>query len=234
MKKLALFVEGQTELIFCEYLIQVLFGELNYAIQTQRASGRKKARQITTITAKENGNNGADYYFLIRDCGNDRSVISDLRDDSNSLFVQGYELALGIRDLFPDFSVDDLERFEKGLQQTLENCSIPITPIIAVVETETWFLFEYKHFKKLDPKLTPTQIRSERGIDVKKDNFEVDECSASKLASIYSLAGIDYDKSEKVVLRIMNSMSAENLANYVSKRSSSFNSLYMTLKGFIA
>ena len=80
MKKIALFVEGQTEQIFAEKLIGEVVGRHGFSMATYKfLGGKRTARKPLRLTAC---NAGADseYYFVIYDCGGEGKVQSDIRD----------------------------------------------------------------------------------------------------------------------------------------------------------
>ena len=79
MKKIALFVEGQTEAIFISEMIRQIFGEKKASIiahNMQYTHNKVRTDTIITNTAKE-------YYFLIYNCGTDDKVKSNINDNHN-------------------------------------------------------------------------------------------------------------------------------------------------------
>ena len=108
MKKLAFFVEGQTELLFIKKLLLEVAGTKNIVIDSQKFIGNvgKKATYLITASSKVSTE---EYYVLITDCTGDTRVQSAVIDHYPTLVKQGYSMILGLRDLYPnDFK--DLEK----------------------------------------------------------------------------------------------------------------------------
>ena len=70
MKRLAIFVEGQTEQIFVSKLLREIAGKKNILVEEQIANGRAGKRFITVLKASSSQTNEK-YFVLIRDCRND-------------------------------------------------------------------------------------------------------------------------------------------------------------------
>ena len=80
LKKIAVFVEGQTELIFLSELLKHLFTEKQLNIEPYRITSyqRIKIESFTIDGPKE-------YSFMIIDCGTDDKVKSQIIEDFSSL-----------------------------------------------------------------------------------------------------------------------------------------------------
>ena len=86
MKKIAIFVEGQTEQLFTQELIKQIFGKENVTIEIMKFSGKQGMRNIAQLSISIN--NTAMYFFKIYDCsggGNNYTVKSDIREQLSLL-----------------------------------------------------------------------------------------------------------------------------------------------------
>ena len=99
MKKLALFVEGQTEQIFVEQLLQYIAGDHGINIEKRRGfGGRDQGRSFITLSSPDGE---APFYILLVDSSNDGRVLSDIREEYEGLARQGYDKIIGLRDIYP-------------------------------------------------------------------------------------------------------------------------------------
>lgn len=209
MKKLAIFVEGQTEQIFVEKLIGEIAGRHKVRIEKLKVSGGKRMILSFALISFD-PDNDQEYYVLIMDCGNDASVISLVKDQYQSLAANGYDGIIGLRDLRPTFGVLDiprlLDRTGKGFYYKIPPKPLTVRFVLAVMELEAWFLAEYTHFLKIDPSLTPANIKALMGFDPSIDDMESRVHPAEDLNSIYRSVGLSYKKSKTDVERTVQAI----------------------------
>ncbi|WP_413175317.1 DUF4276 family protein [Anabaena azotica] len=213
MKKLAIFVEGQTEQIFVEKLLREVAGKNQIAIEIKSQEGRKFAQVIMTdaVTA------ATKFYVLIYNSGGETRVASDIKDQYNSLTESGYERIIGLRDIYPNKKSD----VQRGVNFVLTqiNIVIPTNVVLAVMEIEAWFLAEYHHFIEIDASLTLELIHKSFGFNPKTDDMEAISCPHESLHKIYQLVGKAYRKTknhvERTVLNLNYDFLYMNLANSV-------------------
>ena len=203
-KKIACFVEGQTEQIFVERLFQEIAGRKNISIETYKFQGGKANRIIQPhklSTIKD-----APFFVLLYDCGCDAHVVSDIAKQHESLTNKGYEKILGLRDLYPK-SLSEKGQVEGGIKgwlKLVQPMGIPIYITLAVMEIEAWFLAEWHYFYKLDNCLSPDFIRQNLGLDLINIDVEQRLHPSQDLDDIYHLIGSKYDKSEEISQNIIN------------------------------
>ena len=126
MKKLAIFVEGQTEQIFVEALCSEVIGTKHLKLEVYGASGGGQAGPRTIQLLRAFGNTPeAQYFVMIVDCGCDNRVRSDIADRYDGLVAAGYAAVIGIRDVYPDVSFNDIPKLRAGLQMGLKAKSYP-------------------------------------------------------------------------------------------------------------
>jgi len=210
-KKIACFVEGQTEQIFVEKLFQEIAGYKKISIETYKFQGGKSNRRIQSV--KSSIIKSAPFFVLLYDCGSDSQVVSDITKQHESLTNSGYEKILGLRDLYP-LPLGKKEEVEKGIRgflKPLQKMGIPISINLAVMEIEAWFLAEWHYFYKLDNRLNPDFILQELGFDLRNIDVEQRLHPSQDLDDIYQLIGGKYDKSEKICQDIINYLDYEFL-----------------------
>jgi hypothetical protein len=210
-KKIACFVEGQTEQIFVERLFQEIAGHKNISIKTYKFQGNKANRISQPLKLSTIKN--APFFVLLYNCDCDSQVVSDIRKQHESLTNSGYEKILGLRDLYPD----PLERKQEketgttGLLKHLQKTGVPISVIYAVMEIEAWFLAEWNYFAKIDNRLTCDFILQKCGLDLRNIDVEQRLHPSQDLDEIYRLVSRNYDKSEKTSQEIINNLDYEFL-----------------------
>jgi hypothetical protein len=184
-KKLAIFVEGQTERIFIERLLREIAGYKKVSIQVNQVSGNKSNRRIQPL--KSNILENTPFFILLYDCGCDSHVLSDIKKQHNSLSDSGYEKIIGLRDLYPN-SLEKREIVEngnKGFLKTFQKIGIPIAMILVIMEIEAWFLGEYSFLTKVDSCLTSNFISQNLDLDLNGLDVEQVPHPSKTLDTIY-------------------------------------------------
>ena len=233
MRRIAFFVEGQTEQIFINRLIKEVFGnkQIN-VIQKQFRGGANIPKQ--EIVRNSSFSRNPKYEVLIFDCGSDNSVKSEILDNISNLRQRGYEMIIGVRDLYP-IPIDDLEKLEKGLR-FLPNKLRVNAPyfdiVIAIHEIEAWFMAETNHFKKIDKRLTGRFIKDRLGFDPYAINSESRVHPAKDLDNIYRLVGKSYTKKYNATVRVVNKLDFNRLRHQVRYDVGSLNRLLSVIDNF--
>ena len=231
MRKIALFVEGQTEQIFSAKLIQEMMGRHGYFIENYKFLGGKnyirKPLWLTTHSTIDN----IEYYFIIYDCGGDNQVQSDIRERLDSLQEESFSLVIGIRDVYPETDIFKLKQYLYfGIP---EIASVSIKIVLANKEIEAWFLAEEIHYSKISEVLSLKTVNEIAGLDVSKDNTEKIPHPSETLKQIYIKGGTTYDKSKEKVERTVNILDYDNLYVNVRNRNCSLNELLTCLDKFL-
>lgn len=137
--------------------------------------------------------------MLLFNCGSDSRVKSEILDRIQKLQDAGYEVVLGMVDLYrnPHASVADLEAISHDTR-----CVVDI--VVQVMEIEAWFIGEYHHFERYNKQLSPAIINQAFNIVLETIDFEAIPHPASKLDKIYRLADPKgYKKRQHQVDRIV-------------------------------
>ena len=209
-KKLAIFVEGQTERILITRLLQEIAGYKKVSVEVYQVRGDKANRKIQPL--KSNLIEVAPFFILLYDCGCDSHVLSDIKKQHNSLTNNGYEKILGLRDLYPEplKNRTQVENGIKGFLKTLrQKNGIPISMILVIMEIEAWFLGEYSFLTKIDSCLTSNFILHNLGFDLNALDVEQIPHPSEALNKIYQLIQRSYHKSETTVEEIASLLNYE-------------------------
>ncbi|MDR1586146.1 MAG: hypothetical protein LBS57_01675 [Treponema sp.] len=232
MKKVAVFVEGQTELVFADELVRHIFGHAKVDVETLQFSGKEGSRRIRTIRSV-NAASSTEYLFRIYDCqgGNENSTVkSDIREQFSRLLSESFSYIVGLRDVYP---LLDIEKLKSMIDMELPNApSLPVKIFLAVREIEVWFLAEENHYLLIDGALTVPYVNSMIGFDITTISTESIDHPSFVLKQIYQSIGKDYNKKKWEVERTVYVLDYENLYLTVRKRNNSLNELLSCLDGF--
>ena len=233
MKRIAFFVEGQTEQIFVNRLIKEILGtqQINI-IQKQFRGGTNIPKQ--ELVRNSSFSRNPKFEVLIFDCGADNRVKSEMMENITNLRKRGYEMIIGVRDLYP-IPIEDLERLEKGLMylpHRYKNDAAYFDIIVAVHEIETWFLAETHHLQRIDKRLTSKFIKDRLGFDPYTVNPESRIHPAKDLDNIYKLVGKSYTKRYNATTRVVNKLDYNNIRNNVRYNLHSLNRLLILIEKF--
>ena len=130
--------------------------------------GRRRKRRRVLEISQTREPEGHEFFVLIVDCGQDERVKSDILERYDGLIAESYEHIVGIRDVFPH-PREDIERIREGFKFRLPNDPIEASLILAIMETEAWFLAEHSHFPRIHDSLTIERIQQEFGFDPVND-----------------------------------------------------------------
>ena len=239
-RKIALFVEGQGELIFLrEFLFRWYQFDTNrvgvtcYSLQAQRFN------PVPYPIGDEQSEN----FFQIVNVGNDQTVLSKMLDESDRLTAQGYHKIVGLRDMFSDkyhqvcknrvIDEDINQNFINGALKTIRNrkgedsnCFLHF----AIMEFETWLLAMPACWQQMDSKLTYDFIQKHLGIDLSQDLEKTIYHPSVVLKNICRLINRDYDKHDKELETIMASLSKADFEALINAgKCNSFSSFVQTI-----
>jgi hypothetical protein len=229
MKRLAIFVEGQTELHFVQRLIEEIagYGLINFELKILRAGAIHDLRSVGPDSEI------AEMNIMIVDCGGDGSVKSAILERADLLASRGYSEVIGLLDLFPK-QLDNLEKYEQGLAVGLDDKEIKIRIFVAVKEIEAWFVDEFTHFARVCETLTPERVFEISGYNPREGCAEVDvNHPASLIKVVYKAVGRDYRKREADTFRILSNIDFGEIYLSVKERSRSLSKFIDGVEGFM-
>lgn len=233
MKKIAFFVEGQTEQVFIKRLIKEVIGHKNLTILLKKITGGTNAPKREFVR-DYNIPLKSEYTALIYDCGSDNRVKSEILDNINSLRDSGYTCIIGLRDLYP-LSIEELPRLERGLSflpYPLKKKDYPFDIVVAVREVETWFLAESGHFLKVDKKLTGRFIEKHLGFNPDIVNPISREHPSEDINKIYKLIGRSYTKKYWQVEKLVNRLDFNKIRKDIRFKIPSLDELITAIENF--
>ncbi len=249
MKKIAFYVEGQTEQFFINKLLIEIAGQKNIQIELQQFQG--VGRPTKSIYPKTTANpQNPQHFALIFDCMGDGGVKPRILEDALSLFSQGYSEVIGLIDFYSPpqrttFTLADLAKFENELiNGTLRNGRRITQPlpndtsiVVAVREIEDWFLAECNHYTCIDASLVldATQIAS-LGFNPCLDDLTLRNTAAAEdLRSVYKLGDkkTTYNKSKDKVERTVECLDYAKLYFEISGKVAKLNELIGKINNFL-
>ena len=230
MNKLAIFVEGQTEQIFAEKLVTEIAGAAN--VQIKKLKTRGSAKNMTLVEARA-FDSGAEYFVLIVDCGHDRKVHADIVERYDWLVGAGYQAIIGIRDVRPH-KRDDIPRLREGLRYRLKTDPISPVFVLAIMETEAWFLAEHTYFASIHAALTVDRIKTELGFDPSTDDMQLRNHPSGDLDSIYFIEQLVYDKSKANVKRTVNALDFDRVRTEIGAKFTDLQTLVDCVDRFLS
>jgi hypothetical protein len=194
MRKLAIFVEGYTELQFVDRLIVEIAGAHTVLIDHRKIRGGSSVPKSWATIRASNPASGHEYYVLLVDCGGDDLVKTRIMEEHERLHNSNYTKIIGIRDVRDKFTYADIPRLEQGLRTRIRTSLIPVEFVLPIMEIEAWFLSEYTHFERIDPAITLAAIAAAFGFHPQNDDLSLRPTPANDLDACYALAGKRYTK----------------------------------------
>jgi len=210
MKKVAIFVEGQSELIFVRRLLESIIdlNRLSYeCFKLHNNDLRKVPYVYRPINAK--------VLFLIVNSQGDCEVLTAIKEREKYLFVNGYEKIIGLRDMYCDYYdkhshslISDTvsRRIIENVHKELKKMSQPekIAIYFSIMELEAWFLSMYSVFPKINNLLSIEFIEDKLGYNLRDTDPQTKFYRPSiAVKKIFQLCGIKYDKSNHDIEMIM-------------------------------
>ena len=239
MRKLAIFVEGQTELIFVERLLDAIAGVNRILFIRYEARGGASYLRRLLKKGESAAHPDHKYFIQIIDCGTDNKVVSDIKDNYVSLVASGFEAIIGLRDLRGEnhgqtLTQADLPRVLKLCNYGLKTVPVRVTLVIAVMELEAWFLAEHTHFLNIDKRLTCAFIQANHGFDPSTDDMEARPQPSNDLSAIYNLVGKTYKKRRSYADRTIEALDVARIYAELGARLDSLQLLSSSIDSFLA
>lgn len=211
MKKIAVFVEGQSELIATRhFLIHYFESKIAFTCLSLYK------RRLYESCPYQYENPESDFHYYIYNVGNDNSVLEEVLFHEEKLWAQGFEKIVALRDMYSsNYKKESIhvnsavsEKFVLGHQETIKkNAKKPdqIFFRFSIMEMEAWVLGMYEVFARLDPTLTPEHIHAQLGYNLPEIDPETYFFKpAVNLGDIFKLVGKKYDKKRGDIEAIYN------------------------------
>ncbi|TAH20397.1 MAG: DUF4276 family protein [Cytophagales bacterium] len=239
MKKIAFFVEGQTEQFFLNKLLIEIAGSKNIFIKLKKFKGKGKPTEDILPKTLSQPSHQVNHTVLIYDCAGDGSVKSRILEEYRDLRKNGYAEIVGLRDLYP---LPDLQKLTRRLNNGLvingkrieEALPNDTSIVVAVREIEEWFLAECNHYVCIDASLNYAVVSS-LGFNPCTDDLTIRSNSAAlDLHAIYQLAGKHYNKKKDNVDRTLSCLDYTNLYLNVRHKIPKLNDLITKIDAFLS
>lgn len=215
MRKIAFFVEGQTEQIFLNKFLQEYLGKIRYTC----THFKQFENQVIHLKYTKEDDNSKFFITILDVAGDkDEKVTSWMLEFAdNYINDMGNEYIIGLHDLYPK-PRDKKNEFLRLKNIVFANeCSEGLADklklFLAIMETEAWFLYDDELFAKIHSRLTVEYIKTQLLIDLKNTNPEEYDHPTEIMCSVYQLINRNYTKSEKQVSKICNNI---DYAKYVN------------------
>ena len=243
MRKLAVFVEGQTELVFVR---EILVKWFDYDGKKIGFNCYNLLNNNLVDTSYQYGDENSENYYLIVNVGNDNSVLGKIRARMPFLVKNNYNVVIGLRDMFSDQYIKDVKGREindvvtqmhidavKEQIDAIEN-GAKIRFHFAIMEVEACLLGMHQYLEALDNRLTQAYINENIGLDLNQDPETTIFHPAVELEKIYELVGKKYGKHDSDISTIMSKLTQDDFRNLaMSGKCQSFYSFMASLVDFL-
>ena len=195
MRKIAIVVEGVTELVFVHRFLERLIGaHVIRAVEWwYRVSGHWRSRTYGAGTGE-----GIVLQVLLISPGGDGTVRSYIQERLPGWAAAAFTAVIGLRDLYTGDrnQTVDLEWNTADDRSLSDRYHIKTRVHFAVREIEAWFLLDAMMPSRFDGRLTPEWINERFGIDLRIADVEAIQRPSLLLRKILETIGGAYDKSE--------------------------------------
>lgn len=238
MKKIAVFVEGQAELILVREMLLRMYDYQNVGINCYNL-----ICDNLQYTPHPYGDKTTQNYYMIVNVGNDNSVLSKIFARVSGLYKKGFTKIIGLRDVYGDvykkynngtrnINLELIEKFKNVAQYEIDKKKWTqyIKLHFAIMEVEAWFI-GFNKFEHINATLSNDFIKSKLKYDLENDDPEITYYHPAKvMGDIYGLIGSKYDKHESDVSSLVNCLEKEDYKNLINSfKCSTFTSFVQEL-----
>ena len=218
-RKIAIFVEGDTELVFVRHFLNTWYNyDANlYGFECYKLQSNNKH----TVPYPVGSRNSENFYEIIV-VGNDNSVLSKMLSRAEELGNAGFSSIIGLRDMFCDkyhqasshgrvvstsLNAKFINMAQKEISQSQLSNKQYIHLHFAIMEVEAWLLGMNRLPMVIDSSLTAVSIKESLDIDLSQDPEMTIYHPAVVLNNIYNLSGKTYgkhtDDTEKIISQLL-------------------------------
>ena len=161
------------------------------------------------------GSEESENYFMIVNVGNDNSVLSSIIGRMKFLRNKGFQLVVGLRDMYSSQYIKDAQKHEIVEEVNLRHVN-SVKEVLrdiddgtfvdfhfAIMEIEAWFMGMDGFMERLDGSLTRDYIIQNLNISLDDDPETTLFHPAAELSKLYALVGKQYDKHKSNISSIM-------------------------------
>lgn len=238
LNKIAIFVEGQGELVFFRNIIFHLLSDIPFSFDCFKLhSGRTQ----DVPYCMENPN--AIFHFMIVNVENDAKVLSVIKEREEKLLKIGYMKIIGLRDMYSEayrklsngvICEDVNNQFINEAKSIIQSMSNPekVSFHFSIMELEAWWLTMHTIFVKINNSLTIEFINENLGYkldDIDPEKYFFHPYRAIK--DILQLVNLEYKKKLHDVESIISKIAIEDIEMaLLSSRSNSFKTFINEIK----
>jgi len=236
--KTAIFVEGQTELIFVREMLLRVFDPEDLSFQCTRLLRQEAISANYNYRTDQN----SAFSFDIIQVGNDTSLQSIIVSRAEYFWNKQYFRIIGLRDMFtPQYRKRSTQvspelniKIKEATYHAIKNGASKPEDIhfhYAIMELEAWLLGFKNFFEKIDARLTNTFMLEKLGIDLEQVDPEVTFLHPAEIVKkITAHFGSAYDKHEGEVNAFMANLKKEDFLELRdSGKCASFSSFFASL-----
>ena len=238
-RKTAVFVEGQTELVFVR---ETLVKWFDYDVSRLGFDCYSLQNNEFQDVSYNLGTTDSENYFMIVSVGNDNSVLSKIRARILHLKKLDYQLVIGLRDMYssqyikdakerrivPEINQMHIDAANQLIEESGEADRIRLH--FAIMEVEAWLLGMSQYLLAVNDKLTHTFIKKETNLDLSEDPETNFFHPAANLDKIYRLVGKTYDKHLSDISSVMAKLRKDDILSLIhSGHCATFKSFMETL-----
>lgn len=231
MRKTAIFVEGNTELVFIRRYLQ-----MNIEYEELEVECRKRQFGRFDEVPFSISNPSAKFHFRIIDSGSDVKVLDDILEDEEYLRNLGYIKIIGLRDMFSENYIKEvkqprkikielnqkfIDRFQARINRESTMPKL-ISVCFAIMEIEAWFLAIPQMWEKKG--VSNDIILKKLGYNLSKIDPEVTFFHpAREVEKILAIAEKNYDKHAKEVESLVGKITKQDFETLIeSNKCNSF------------
>jgi hypothetical protein len=222
LQKIAIFVEGQGELIFTRNLLYHLNDPARFSFECFKLYARSQQE-----VPYEYKNPNAEVHFKIINVGNDERVLDVIAENEEKLMKEGFNKIIGLRDMYSKAYrkrskniIDDgvTQQFIEAVTTVIAgmNHSDKINFHFAIMELEAWWLSMYHLFEKIHDQLTVSFIENNLGYNLSHIVPEKTFFHPSlEIDKIFQLVEYKYKKHFDEVESITSKIDAQDISDAI-------------------
>lgn len=234
-RKIAIFVEGDTELIFVRHFLNTWY---NYDANLLGFECYKLQSNNKNTVPYPIGDRNSENFYEIIIVGNDNSVLSKIFSRAEELGNSGFSSIIGLRDMYCEkyhkasshgrvISASLNEKFISAAQKEISLSKLSnrqdIQLHFAIMEVEAWLLGMNRLPMLIETSLTAEDIKERLKIDMSQDPETSFYHPAVVLSNIFNLGGKSYDKHKNEIEKIISQLMREDFEQlYCSGKCQSF------------
>ena len=236
MRRIAIFVEGQSALIFVRQMLFLLIDNSKLSFECWEWH---KYELRLCLKFNHYHSPDPDIHFTIIDSRNDEGVLTALKERERGLLERGFEKIIGLRDMYSEnyhkragSNINDqvtnafINEWERVIQEMSDPSKIKIH--VSIMELEAWFLGMYSIFERINDKLSVDYILDKLGFDLRSVDPQKEFFHPKvKLVQVLDLVNLKYDTSRDHIEKICNQIKPEDFNEAFERgRCSNFKDFY--------